>query len=128
MSHAPYHTTIGSERGKRGTLPSPSGSIDVAALMLAAWAATHQEWLARSRRQTEAYEEREVLRQWWQASENDRPAVVSRHREVFDRLHQKRREAARIAAEERRFQDARMRRAEYRVRPGRFPRYVRPTP
>lgn len=126
MSHAPYPTTIGSESGKRGTLPSPSGSIDVAALMSTAWNSPRQEFVARARRQTERFEEREVLRAWWQASEKDRPEVVSRNREVFDRIHRNRREAARIAAEERQFQDEHMRRAGYRVRPGGFPRYVRP--
>jgi hypothetical protein len=126
MSISPYHTIEALRRSKRGTLPAPSGTIVVEQIVAAAWAAQHQEYLARARRQTEAYEEREVLRAWWQASDKDRPEVVSRHREVFARIHRKRREAVRIEAEDRRFQDRRMRRAGYRVCPGRLPRYVRP--
>src|SRR4051794_37149921 len=80
-------------------------------------------WQARARTAELRQEEREVLRAWWQADERDRPEVVQRHREVFARIHQNRKKAHRLEAQERAIQDAAMRARGYAIRPGRvFPR------
>lgn len=86
-----------------------------------------REWLARMQRAELRREEHDVLRAWWQAAEQDRPEVVRRYREVFDRIDQNRQRRYRIECEERRLVDAAMRRAGYVIRPARTGvRYVRP--
>jgi hypothetical protein len=84
-------------------------------------------WAERAARKELRREEDEVLKEWWAAAEADRPQVVARHREVFQRIHANRRRALRIAREERALCDARMRRLGYLVREGTdWPRFVRP--
>ena len=78
-------------------------------------------------RQEARQEEQHLLRAWWQATEKERPELVQRHREVFERIRRNRIEAYRIERHEREILDAAMRAKGYLVRPGRvFPRYVRP--
>lgn len=72
-------------------------------------------------------EEQAVLRQWWRATEKDRPEIVSRNREIFTRMRANKRRAHRIEQQEHAILDTAMRREGYAIRPGRvFPRYVRP--
>lgn len=84
-------------------------------------------WQDRMQREDSRREEQAVLRQWWQATEKDRPEIVSRNREVFTRIRENKRRAYRIEQQERAILDTAMRREGYAIRPGRvFPRYVRP--
>ena len=84
-------------------------------------------WQARMQRDERRREEQAVLRQWWQATEKDRPEIAHKHKEVFTRIRANKRRAHRIEQQERAILDIAMRREGYAIRPGRvFPRYVLP--
>src|SRR4051794_28646252 len=52
-----------------------------------------EAWRARQARLALRREETEILRQWRQATEEDRPEIVRRHREVFARIHENKKRA-----------------------------------
>lgn len=106
-----------------------SGVIDVHQVMSEA---QHERerlaaWLKRCRRMDLRREEEMVLREYWQAEEGDRRAVVRKYAEVFQRIRANRREAARIEARDLALMDQHMLRQGYVIRPGQdWPQYVRP--